>query len=474
MFLAHLLAALVGHSRRHAPLVLLAGFLLAVGAAWFGATHLAVSTDTDAMFASSLPWRQRQIAWQRAFPQFKDLLVGVVDATTPEAADETAAALAAALAQDHAHFRAVRRPDGGPYFERNAFLFLEPKALEDLLNRTIDAQPFLGQLAADPTARGLFSALALLAVGVERGQAELGSFAQPLLAFHRVLADAAAGHDRPLSWQRLIAGPLADQAGGYRFVLAQVRPDYTALQPGEAAAEAMRKAIAALPGVRDGSAHVRITGSVALSDEEFGTVAKGMTTGLIGSVVLIALWLLLALHTWRLIVPVLLTLALGLSLTLGFAALAVGTLNLVSVAFAILFVGIAVDFAIQFSVRLRRRLAEEPGMDAALAATARLVAPEVLVAALTTACGFLAFVPTSFAGVAELGLIAGGGMIIAFLSTILFMPAVIALCRPRAARGPAGLAWGAALEPLLVRVRRPVLIGFGLLAIAGVALVPML
>jgi hopanoid biosynthesis associated RND transporter like protein HpnN len=474
MFLAHLLAALVGHSRRRAPLVLLAGFLLAAGAAWFGATHLAVSTDTDAMFAASLPWRQRQIAWQRAFPQFRDLLVGVVDATTPEAADETAAALAAALAQDHTHFLEVRRPDGGPYFERNAFLFLEPKALEDLLNRTIDAQPFLGQLAADPTARGLFSALALLAVGVERGQAELGSFAQPLQAFHSVLADAAAGHDRPLSWQRLIAGPLVDQAGGYRFVLAQVRPDYTALQPGEAATAAMRKAIAALPDVHDGSAHVRITGSVALSDEEFGSVAKGMTGGLIASVVLIALWLLLALHTWRLIVPVLLTLALGLALTLGFAALAVGTLNLVSVAFAILFVGIAVDFAIQFSVRLRRRLAEEPGLDAALTATARLVAPEVLVAALTTACGFLAFVPTSFAGVAELGLIAGGGMIIAFLCTILFMPAVIAVCRPRAARRPAGLAWGAALEPRLVRARRPVLIVVGLLAVAGAALVPML
>jgi hopanoid biosynthesis associated RND transporter like protein HpnN len=474
MFLAPLLAALVGHSRRRAPFVLVAAFLLAIGAAWFGATHLAVSTDTDAMFAASLPWRQRQIVWQHAFPQFSDLLVGVVDANTPEAADETAAGLATALARDGTHFREVRRPDAGPYFDRNGFLFLDPKALEELLNRTIDAQPFLGQLAADPTARGLFSALALLAVGVERGQAELASFAKPLEAFHRALADAAAGRDRPLSWERLIAGALADQAGGYRFVLAQVRPDYTALQPGAAATRAMREAIAALPFVRNGSAHVRITGSVALSDEEFGTVAKGMTGGLIGSVVLIALWLLLALHTWRLIVPVLLTLALGLALTLGFAALAVGTLNLVSVAFAILFVGIAVDFTIQFSVRLRRRLAEEVGLEAALHATALLVAPEVLVAALTTACGFLAFVPTSFAGVAGLGLIAGGGMIIAFLCTILFMPAAIGLCRPRAARSPAGLTWGAALEPLLVRVRWPVLIGFGLLALAGAALVPLL
>ena len=65
-------------------------------------------------------------------------------------------------------------------------------------------------------------------------------------------------------------------------------------------------------------------------------------------------------QTWRLIVPILATLGLGLTLTLLFAAVAVGTLNLVSVGFGILFVGIAVDFAIQFSVRYRERRFEYP------------------------------------------------------------------------------------------------------------------
>ena len=76
-------------------------------------------------------------------------------------------------------------------------------------------------------------------------------------------------------------------------------------------------------------------------------------SGLIGSTLLITLWLFLAVHSWRLIAPILMTLGLGLMLTLLFAAAAVGTLNLVSVGFGILFVGIAVDFAIQFSVRYR-------------------------------------------------------------------------------------------------------------------------
>ena len=98
---------------------------------------------------------------------------------------------------------------------------------------------------------------------------------------------------------------------------------------------------------------MRITGQVALADEEFASVAQGAVEGLIGSLVLITLWLFLAVHSWRLIVPILMTLVLGLMLTVLFAAVAVGTLNLVSVGFGVLFVGIAVDFAIQFSVRYR-------------------------------------------------------------------------------------------------------------------------
>ncbi len=474
MSLPSLLAALVGHTRRRAPTVLVLGLLLGAVAAWYGATHLGISTDTDAMFSAALPWRQRQIAWDREFPQFRDLLVAVVDAAEPEEADQTAAALAAALGRDSVHFNSVERPDAVPYLQQNGLMFLDQPALADLLDRTIDAQPFLGQLVADPSARGLFGALALLAMGVERGQADLTAFAGPLQAFHQALAAAAAGHAVPLSWETLLAGKLASQAGRFRFVVIQPKLDYAALEPGGAATAVVRDAIATLPFVRDGSAHVRITGQVALADEEFGTVAQGMTAGTLASLALITLWLVLAVRSWRLIVPILLTLVLGLVLTLGFAAVAVGTLNLISVAFAILFVGIAVDFAIQFSVRFRDALFEDAALPAALDRTGREVGPEVLVAAAATACGFLAFVPTSFAGVAELGLIAGVGMGIAFVCTLLFLPAALTLFRPVAERGPVGFRQGDTAEALLARARRPVLAGFAVLAMLGIALLPTL
>ena len=474
MDLQRLLVALVETSRRHALLVVLAGLLLATLCGLYAVRHLGVSTDTDLLFSERLPWRQRATAFQREFPQFQNLLVGVIDARIPEEADSTAAALVAKLAADHAHFHAAWQPDALPFFARSAFLFLDTGQLTTLLNSIIDAQPFLGQLVADPSARGLFAALALVAMGVQQGQANLAPFEPALNAFHQALAAAAGGHPQPLSWETLLAGSLVSQAGQYRFVLAQPTLDYTVLQPGGAATQAFRDAAAGLDFVKSGDARVRITGAVALSDEEFATVAQGIIVGTIGSVVLITVWLLLAVGSWRLIVPIILTLLLGLLLTIGFATVAVGTLNLISVAFAVLFVGIAVDFAIQFCVRYRGMRLQHPDPARALAETTHRVGIQILVAAAATACGFYAFVPTLFSGVAELGLIAGTGMVIAFLCTLIFLPAALSLFRPKGETAEIGFRRGAALDALLSRHRGPVLALFAGLALAGALLLPRL
>jgi hopanoid biosynthesis associated RND transporter like protein HpnN len=472
--LIRLLVHLVDFSRRRSLPVVCGGVALALFAGWFASHHLGVSTDTDLLFKDTLPWRQRAAEMNRDFPQFRDLLVGVVDARIPEEADATAAELASRLAADKTHFRTVRRPDSNPFLDKEGLLFLQPKQLSTLMDQTIDAQPFLGQLVADPSARGLFAALSLLGMGVTQGDADLSPYLTPIKGFHQAMADALAGHPKPLSWQTLLGGGLSELAGPYHFVLVQPHQDFGALEPGGAATTAMRAIIADLPFVKSGDAHVRITGQVALADEEFATVAQGAVQGLIGSLVLITLWLFLAVHTWRLIVPILMTLVLGLMLTVLFAAAAIGTLNLVSVGFGVLFVGIAVDFAIQFSVRYREFRFETGDPATAMTETARRVGVQILIAALATAAGFLAFVPTSFSGVAELGLIAGAGMIMAFICTLGFLPAAITLFRPPGEKGEVGFAFAARIDPVIARRRHWILLGFGVLAVAAVAVSPWL
>jgi uncharacterized protein len=475
MILNRLIVGLAEFSRRHALTVALGGLLLAAFSAYYAVTHLSVSTDTDRMFSSSLPWRQQATELDKAFPQFSGLLVAVIDAHEPEEADATAAALADALAKDHTHFNSVRRPDASPFLRKEGLLFLDTKQLSDLMDRTIDAQPFLGQLVADPTSRGLFSALSLLGMGVTRGDVDLGPYLPSLEAFHRAMADALSGHPQPLSWQALLGGSaLNDLAGKYTFVLVQPKLDFGALQPGGEATDAMRDVIANLEFVKSGDARVRITGQVALADEEFATVVHGAVVGLIGSVVLITLWLFLAVKTWRLILPILATLGLGLMLTLLFASVAVGTLNLVSVGFGILFVGIAVDFAIQFSVRYRERRFEYPDPAEAMRQNAVRAGDQILIAAIATSSGFFGFVPTAFSGVAELGLIAGVGMLIAFLCTLGFLPAIITLCHPRGEAAVVGFTWLAPFDPIFARHRRPILVVAAALAAMAIAVSPRL
>ena len=453
--------------------VLLLGLLLAAGCIWLAAARLQVTTDVDGLFAATLPWKQREAELKHLFPQFNDLLVAVVEADAPEMADATANGLAAALQSDPAHFRTVRRPDVSPFFAQEGFLLLDRPVLQSLLDQTIDAQPFLGQLVADPSARGLFAALSLVARGVEQG-VSLQAFEAPLRGFHAALSAAAAGHPEPLSWQRLLSGKVSELGGPYRFVLAQPVLDYGALQPGAAAATALRAAAAKQEFVAAGQARVRVTGSVALADEEFATVAQGAVAGLVGSTVLVVVWLAFAVRSWRLIVPIVLTLFLGLLLTTGFATLTSNPLNLISVAFAILFVGIAVDFAIQFCVRFREVQLHAADLNDALAGTARRAGKQILVAAAATAAGFLAFVPTDFTGVAELGLIAGGGMLIAFACTLLFLPAALTLFRPQAAAAEVGFTGLRPLDQALERWRWPLLAVFAVLAALGAAVMPRL
>jgi hopanoid biosynthesis associated RND transporter like protein HpnN len=472
MIFQRLLVGLVDFCRRNALAVMLTSAALAAFAGSYAAGHLGITTDTDEMFAANLPWRQRAQVFKKLFPQFQDLLVAVIDAKEPEQADDTAAALAESLTADPAHFLTVRRPDASPFLKKEGLLFLDNKQLESLIERMIDAQPFLGELAKDPSARGLFDALSLLGTGVEQGQVNLAPYQTALTGFHDAMTNALTGHPQPLSWVRLLGGELAELGGRYKFVLVQPKLDHTKLQPGGAATEAIRDAASRLEFVKSGDARVRITGNVALADEEFASVAEGAVAGMIGSILLISLWLFLAVHTWRLILPILLTLGLGLMLTLLFAAAAVGTLNLVSVGFGILFVGIAVDFAIQFSVRYREMRRAHPDPARALIETGRRVGGQILVAAAATAAGFLAFVPTDFRGVAELGLIAGMGMLIAFVCTMTFLPAAISVFRPPGESAEVGFRWAAPLDEVVSRRRRPLLLLFGILGGLGLVLLP--
>ncbi len=108
----------------------------------------------------------------------------------------------------------------------------------------------------------------------------------------------------------------------------------------------------------------------------------------------------------------------------------VGALNMISVAFAVLFVGLGVDFGIQFGVRYRSERHELDDLKEALIGTAFKIGAPLTLAAAAVAAGFLSFLPTNYRGVSELGEIAGVGMLFAFFTSVTLLPALLTLLNP--------------------------------------------
>ena len=191
--------------------------------------------------------------------------------------------------------------------------------------------------------------------------------------------------------------------------------DFSALEPGGAAARAIRQAATDLNLASDFGARVRLTGPVALADEEFSTVKENAELNGILTILAVLLILWLALHSARIILAVFLTLMVGLAITAALGLMMVGAFNLISVAFAVLFVGLGVDFGIQFSVRYRSERHEIKDLSEALRSSAAKAGIPLTLAAAAVAAGFFSFFPTDYRGLSELGLIAGVGMIVAFV-----------------------------------------------------------
>jgi hopanoid biosynthesis associated RND transporter like protein HpnN len=453
---------------------LLIAILLTVGAGAYGCRNFAIQTDTGKLISPDLPWRQRELQLDAAFPHQSDTLLVVIDAATPELADSAAKSLDAALANRPEQIKAVYDPAGGAFFETNGLLFLSVDEVQTTTDQLIRAQAFLGTLAADPSLRGLAQALGYIPQGVEDGAIAFKDFAKPLAQLASTIDDLLQGKPATFSWNALMTGEAPKPRELRRLIRVSPVLDFDALEPGAAATEIIRKEAVTLGLTPDHGVTVRLTGPVAMADEEFATVADGALWNVLltAAAVLLILWF--ALRSARVIFAVMLSLFAGLVITAALGLAMVGALNLISVAFAVLFVGIGVDFGIQFAVRYRAERHRNNDLNMALGSAAKLIAKPLALAAAATAAGFYAFLPTAYLGVSELGLIAGTGMIVAFFTSITMVPALLTLLRAPAEPEAIGYRSLVPVDRFMAKYRIPILIGTLIVVVAGLPLLTKL
>jgi hopanoid biosynthesis associated RND transporter like protein HpnN len=400
----------------------------------------------------------------RAFPQNTNLLAVVIDGTTPDQTEDAATALAGRLAAHPELFTDVRDPEGGRFFREDGILFFSQAEVQQFADSMITAQPMLGALRADPSPRGVFDALDLFSQGAIRGEIAPGALDKPFSAVARALDATLAGRYAPLSWQNLLSDRAPSPRELRRFVLARPALNFGAVEPGHVAVAAIQSAARSAGLVPERGVRVRVTGPVALGDDQLAALSDGAGATAALSVGLLVLWLYLAMRSVRTVLAILATLAVGLVACAAFAVGAVGPFNPISVAFAPLFIGIAIDFGIQFGVRYTAER-RQCGTPEALRRTALGVGAPLLVAGAATAAGFFSLFPTDYRGVADLGLIAGAGMLIALALNLTLLPALLSLFRAGGLGEAAGFPWASRVDDFLVRRRRWVFGAAGLLAV---------
>jgi hopanoid biosynthesis associated RND transporter like protein HpnN len=467
--LTSIVVSIVKACTRFAPLTVLVALILAIAAGFYTARNFSINTDINTLISPDLDWRKRDNQFEKAFDRDRTILA-VVDAPTPELTGVASAALQQKLSGDTKHFESVQALGSGEFFEKNGLLFLPVAEVGKVTGQFEAAAPLIEIMAGDPSLRGLTGALETGLAGVKRGEVKLDSTERPFSLIAKTIENVLKTGSGTFSWRELVSDkPLTDSD---RRAFIEFKPilDFNALEPGKDATDAIRQAARDLNLAQDYGARVRLTGPVPIANEEFATVADGAVLNGIGTVLVVLVILWMALHSSKIIFAVFVNLFIGLSITTAIGLMMVGSLNLLSVAFAVLFVGLGVDFGIQFSVRYRSERFKGNDLRAALAKAAERSAVPLSLAAMATAAGFLSFLPTDYKGVSELGKIAGVGMLVAFTSSITVLPALLNLLNPPGEKEPVGYAFLAPVDHFLEKHRVIIIVGTLLIAVAGLPL----
>jgi hopanoid biosynthesis associated RND transporter like protein HpnN len=394
----------------------------------------------------------------------------VVDAATSERASAASRALAHKLAADPALFPSVQELSENPFFVRNGLLFLPTDEVTNSVGTLAQSQPLVSVLVADPSWRGLVQALAFSLQGIQAQRFTLDDMVRPLTMFAEPVEDVLAARPASFSWREFVSNKPPAPNDLRRFIEVSPVLDYGALEPGQKATDAIRQAAADVGFDSQYHARLRLTGAIPIQDDEFATLRDHAFENALGTIIVVLTILWLALKSPRIILAVFLSIMAGLAVTAALGLRMVGALNPISIAFAVLFVGIGVDFGIQFSVRYRAERYEVNNLRVALANAAKHLGVPLTLAATATACGFLSFLPTDYKGVSELGQIAGVGMIIAFVSTITLLPALLKVLNPPGEKEPLGYASLAPVDRFMERNRVAIIVGTAVVVLGGLPL----
>ena len=480
--------------------------LLAVGfaaaALWYTAAALEFETSRNTLASSQARYIQIEKDLGEDFGQI-DYLVVVIEPPHLERGKQFVHALTARLRADTAHVEHVVDKIDTTSLEGKKLLLLSQQELRTLRQRLEDAQDFISELSQAPGLVSLLNAInqeisKALVTHLTGGflglsaSSEATSESEPQSLDVSFLAALFAEMDSALAapeaylfrspWEHFFLhdgdvfseeGYLTSTNDRFFFVLVDDRTTPGSFVKHAAPLQAIREHIRDLqrefPDVKAG-----VTGNNALSSDEM--VAAQHDTILATVVAIIGVAVLFIVTFRQLLQPLLVVamLLIALCWTLGFTTLTIGHLNILSVSFFPILIGLGIDFGIHLLGRYGEERARNEPFHSALLLAYRHTGASVAAAAITTALAFYAVMLADFRGLVELGFIAGSGMLLCLLASFTVLPALLALSE-RYYRIHPGIWQAQSYDPLKILKRFPrTLLGVVVLVtLAGVVLLPM-
>ena len=446
--MATAVAALVAMVLRAPRLVLALGAAAIVGSIWLSYAKLEYHTQRNDLLSAEKECQQRWQKYLNAFGDDDDMIVvvkGIDRKRMRAAADDLATEL---QKRSDLFDRVFHKVDLRPLHPRS-LLYLSQDDLAAIDKRLDGMAPLLGRFGdVSWQALSLQALLAQATVAAESkraGQALSKADDDLLAQLPAILQQASVSLQNPADYQNPWAvGGRRDEArtltepqyffthdGALALVLARPKKALESFTPAKEACEAARTIIADMrqkyPGLSFGLTGLPVleTDEMVASDEDSTFVSW---LALIG----VALLYFVVYRGFRYPLLTVGTLLAGTVWALGWATLTVGHLNILSSTFAVMIIGMG-DYGVLWVARYdeERRTGRSP--HDAMMHTARHAGPSIVTAAATTSLAFFATMVADFKAVAELGWIAGFGVLFCAIACITLLPACIVLLERRSA-----------------------------------------
>jgi uncharacterized protein len=407
-------------------------FLLA-GCVFYTVAFLQFSTNRDDLVGAHKKYHETYLKLKQRFPQPDDLVV-VVESGEAEKNRQFVERLGAKLEAETNLFENVFYKGDLKTLGSKALLFVPEADLRELQKTLADYRPFISQFTRATNLVSLFDLVnTQIRTASREDNAENRSLVSALPALERIINQATAAVKRPgrppsPGLNALFdAGPEAEQQIYITFDKGRLYL-VTAHAPkadlNGAAVERMRLLIqetrAEVPGV-----NVGFTGEPVLEVDEMNQSQNDSLLASAVSLVLCALIFIYGYNETGRPIKATICLVVGLGYTMAFATATVGHLNILTITFVPMLIGLAIDFGVHLVTRYEEELRHGHTELEALTKAMVFTGKGIFTGAITTAAGFLAMMFTGFKGIQEMGVICGGGLVICLIPMMTLLPALL-------------------------------------------------